>query len=152
MEIQVKIKEAAKERNVFFTQSLMLSNIFRKIAWKWSVSAGWRQSRRWKALAKLIHMFVIYVVNSYRTVFQRFLLGCSWSYHQTIQLVLNCSQLVFVLVWLTYFDYNLFYSLALCLFQFSILSEWGKISREKKNAYSWIVNTSLVLLSFIFSS
>ena len=57
-------------------------------------------------------------VNSYRRVFQRFLLGCNWNPFQTIQLVLIWSWLVFVLVWLTYFDYNLFCSLSLCLLQF----------------------------------
>ena len=66
-------------------------------------------------------------VNSYRRVFHRFLLGCNWNPFQTIQLVLIWSWLVFVLVWLTYFDYNLFCSLSLCLLQFSILSEWEKI-------------------------
>ena len=52
-------------------------------------------------------------VNSYRRVFQRFLLGCNWNPFQTIQLVLIWSWLVFVLVWLTYFDYNLLCSFPL---------------------------------------
>ena len=46
--------------------------------------------------------------------------------------VSSWSRLVFVLVRLTYFDYNLFCSLSLCLLHFSILSERGKILREKK--------------------
>ena len=34
-------------------------------------------------------MFIIYVVRSYRRVFQRFLLGCNWSRHGAIGIALS---------------------------------------------------------------
>ena len=46
----------------------------------------------------LIHMFVFYIVNSYRKIFQRLLLGCSCSPFQSSQLVLIRFRLVFILV------------------------------------------------------
>ena len=71
-------------------------------------------------------MFVFYVLNSYRRLFQRFLLGYNWSSHQTIQLVLSWSRLVFVLVWLTCFNCNLFSSLSPGCFSFLYCLREGK--------------------------
>ena len=115
-----------------------------------------------------MHMFVFYVVNSYRIIFQRFLLGCNWSRHQTIELVLVWSRLVFALVGLNYFDYNLFCSFSLCQFQFSIYSlniyiyiyiyiKLEKINivsaSTKKSAHSWIASQhklSIVVFHLFF--
>ena len=121
-------------------------------------------------------MFIIYVVRSYRRVFQRFLLGCNWSRHGAIGIALSyphrvrvratvkfsatffhdessttkggyesaialysvssylvlVSYLFYGMVWLTYFDYNLFCSFLLCLLQFSVLSEQSEYRKLKQ--------------------
>ena len=45
----------------------------------------------------LIHMFVFDVVNSYRKIFQKLLLGCNWGSFQHLPLVIIWLRLVFIL-------------------------------------------------------
>ena len=129
-------------------------------------------------------MFIIYVVRSYRRVFQRFLLGCNWSRHGAIGIALSyphrvrvratvkfsatffhdessttkggyesaialysvssylvlVSYLFYGMVWLTYFDYNLFCSLfcsACFSFLYSLSSQsienWSRQSKREQN-------------------
>ena len=129
-------------------------------------------------------MFIIYVVRSYRRVFQRFLLGCNWSCHGAIGIALSyphrvrvratvklsatffhdessttkggyesaialysvssylvlVSYLFYGMVWLTYFDYNLFCSLfcsACFSFLYSLSSQsienWSRQSKREQN-------------------
>ena len=90
------------------------------------LSLGQPSSSKLIQVLYLIHMFVFYVLNSCRRLFQRFLLGYNWSSHQTIQLVLSWSRLVFVLVWLTCFNCNLFSSLSPGCFSFLYCLREGK--------------------------
>ena len=129
-------------------------------------------------------MFIIYVVRSYRRVFQRFLLGCNWSRHGAIGIALSyphrvrvratvklsatffhdessttkqgyesaialysvssylvlVSYLFYGMVWLTYFDYNLYCSLfcsACFSFLYSLSSQsienWSRQSKREQN-------------------
>ena len=53
------------------------------------LSLGQASSYKLIQMLQLIHMFIIYVVRSYRRVFQRFLLGCNWSRHGAIGIALS---------------------------------------------------------------
>ena len=132
-------------------------------------------------------MFIIYVVRSYRRVFQRFLLGCNWSRHGAIGIALSyphrvrvratvklsatffhdessttkqgyesaialysvssylvlVSYLFYGMVWLTYFDYNLFCSLfcsACFSFLYSLSSqEYRKLKQAEQKRTEQII-------------